>query len=989
MGSPKSLSLNCLLILSLITCCLFFMHVASEDNIPDETQTVLLANDQKVQIDPPTEFNTKLLTQPDGETKTQITESSIIQLDLEKLGDKKESIPVFSEWAQLQEQQQQAEKKLEENQNSSEITRQNINMTGSKTNKLRQKNYANPDCGAKVLKSNPEAQSVNSVLSSHKDEYLLNSCNNKIWFIVELCEAIQLERIEVANFELFSSSLKELNMSISNRYPTRDWSNVGQFATTNQRDIQSFDLNPQLFGKFVRIQIDYTNQEHYCPLSLFRVFGTSEIEAFETDNQQEVPMHPIDDLDYEHNEVKKQDNGNQNIINRAGEAVMNIVKKAAGVLVKNDENTNTKSKNNEQKIFSQCLSMSQNPMCKLCNDRENVDVMNLLSCNNLVLMNLLEHQNIRQRILHSEMCQRVLGLNLNEKQMSTMSSLERSYETEFFISILPRTYKYALCNLIAIELNVLAPFTQTIPDNGSGYNQNLGITKNYQLPSVLVGEDSNNLKNLSKGPPKYKNEKEGTACEVKEMYNINQVEVVKENAKENVIKETGKEVEEYSKETNDNTTTELNSETVNIFNVIEDQEDPITKVQTVQFNETEAIEVNIIPEIVEQTKDTRVEVIINDIQVESDTAIDNLIDNRTLSEQKVFNPPESVFLRLSNRIRTLEKNVSLSSKYLEELSRRYKAQVEELQSSFMRALKSFEEHDMCNKNIERRDMEERNYLRTSIEQLSEKVETIEHILIIIGVVLVFQMMLILVFIKRQLKCEAQLQRTESALAERLLINSDHIQQSEMYLIENSAKSSSSDKKRKIKKRFRKLSAPNMPNKSLQESYSQTKCVSMENIADTTSMYQEDKAAKFIPNSPELTYHELESDISVLEVSSTVSCKSDLTNNDDDIRLDKDTSFKRRLSQPLFSQFSFRKKSKNKKAFKTERAKLQWYKDNKSLIENNLKAKEDDEHNEQQMNNATPETVSITSSCSFPDVTTPIKIKKSNNSSFKRFFKKLF
>lgn len=132
-------------------------------------------------------------------------------MDLEKLGDKKESIPVFSEWAQQQEQQQQAEKKQEENQNSSDTTRQNINVTGSKNNKLRQKNYANPDCGAKVLKSNPEAQSVNSVLSSHKDEYLLNSCNNKIWFIVELCEAIQLERIEVANFELFSSSLKVIS----------------------------------------------------------------------------------------------------------------------------------------------------------------------------------------------------------------------------------------------------------------------------------------------------------------------------------------------------------------------------------------------------------------------------------------------------------------------------------------------------------------------------------------------------------------------------------------------------------------------------------------------------------------------------------------------------------------------------------------------------------------------------------------------------------
>lgn len=439
-------------------------------------------------------------------------------------------------------------------------------------------------------------------------------------------------------------------MSISNRYPTRDWSNVGQFATTNQRDVQSFDLNPQLFGKFVRIQIDYANQEHYCPLSLFRVFGTSEIEAFETDNQQEVPMHTIDDLDYEHNEVKKQDNGNQNIINRAGEAVMNIVKKAAGVLAKNDENTNAKSKSNEQQIFSQCLSMSQNPMCKLCTDRENVDVMNLLSCNNLVLMNLLDHHNIRQRIFHSEMCQRVLGFDLNDKQVMSNPSLERSYETEFFISILPMTYKFALCNLIAIELNVLAPFTNTIPDNGSGYDESHRVHKNYQLPSVLVGEDSNNLKNLSKGPPKYKNEKEGTGCEVKEIYNNNPVEEVKEKEKENVVTEMGNQVDENSKETNDNTTTELNSETVNIFNVIED-EDQTNQMQTVEFNETVTTEEIMVPDIADQTKDTRIEVILNEIQVDSDTAIDNIMDNRTLSEQKVFNPPESVFLRLSNRIR--------------------------------------------------------------------------------------------------------------------------------------------------------------------------------------------------------------------------------------------------------------------------------------------------------------------------------------------------
>jgi uncharacterized coiled-coil protein SlyX len=43
---------------------------------------------------------------------------------------------------------------------------------------------------------------------------------------------------------------------------------------------------------------------------------------------------------------------------------------------------------------------------------------------------------------------------------------------------------------------------------------------------------------------------------------------------------------------------------------------------------------------------------------------------------------ESVVLRLSNRIKALEVNLSLSSQYLEELSLRYRKQMEEMQRAF-------------------------------------------------------------------------------------------------------------------------------------------------------------------------------------------------------------------------------------------------------------------------------------------------------------------
>lgn len=67
--------------------------------------------------------------------------------------------------------------------------------TNGKSHKMRNKNYASLDCGAKVLATNPEAKSAMSLLSTSRDEYLLSVCSSKIWFVVELCEAVQLKEV--------------------------------------------------------------------------------------------------------------------------------------------------------------------------------------------------------------------------------------------------------------------------------------------------------------------------------------------------------------------------------------------------------------------------------------------------------------------------------------------------------------------------------------------------------------------------------------------------------------------------------------------------------------------------------------------------------------------------------------------------------------------------------------------------------------------------
>lgn len=215
-------------------------HVASDQTENDSGGGVVVNENEKKHVE------TEEKSDDENSSSKEINKSETIQENL--------TIPVFSEWTQ--QQIQEAEKKLVElTGNSTESNKDTKNETLAKHQivKMRQKNYASPDCGAKILANNPEAQSSSSVLSD-KDEYMLSPCTDRIWFVIELCDSIQAKRVELANFELFSSPLKSVSISVSNRFPTRDWTIAGHFDAKSERDIQVFELKDvTLFGKFVRV----------------------------------------------------------------------------------------------------------------------------------------------------------------------------------------------------------------------------------------------------------------------------------------------------------------------------------------------------------------------------------------------------------------------------------------------------------------------------------------------------------------------------------------------------------------------------------------------------------------------------------------------------------------------------------------------------------------------------------------------------------------
>ncbi|KAL8559788.1 hypothetical protein ACOMHN_030124 [Nucella lapillus] len=152
-------------------------------------------------------------------------------------------------------------------------------------------NYASEKCGAKVVTCNPEMENGNHMLTANKDEYMINPCSAKKWFVIELCEPISVKMVEVASMELFSSQPRSFTISLTDRYPTKDWVPAGKYEMLAERTPQPFPLAvTSPFVKFVRVEmLDHYGNEHFCPVTLFRVFG---VPMEEEDDDNENVQHP-------------------------------------------------------------------------------------------------------------------------------------------------------------------------------------------------------------------------------------------------------------------------------------------------------------------------------------------------------------------------------------------------------------------------------------------------------------------------------------------------------------------------------------------------------------------------------------------------------------------------------------------------------------------------------------------------------------------------
>ncbi|XP_026329123.1 SUN domain-containing ossification factor isoform X3 [Hyposmocoma kahamanoa] len=681
----------------------------------------------------PRQMEDAFLTPPPLDTES--TTESQEELKQENIPTKpdipQEDIPSFSEWAQKQ--LAEAEKKDTVLNHSSQTSHSSTNISNKNT-KIRSKNYASLACGAKIVAVNPEAGSPSSILSPNRDEYMLNTCNSRIWFVVELCEAVQAQKIEIANFELFSSTPKDIAVYFSDRFPTRDWTSVGQFTAEDMRDVQSFDLFPHLFGKFIKVEmVSHHGSEHYCPISLFKVYGTSEFEVLEKESSQHATALDEDEDDeiIDGPDVTvAESEPSKNLFGSARDAVMSIMKKAAQALVKTEvPNKNVSSEHNDtstDKMYKRCCSPSHIIVCDNCSETLYNEVYELISCSSDKLTSLVRQVFLQETLKCTGICQSY-GLDFKSTKTLEFSNERVTYMNALF----PPKYLAALCNILAIKEKKVVLNTS--------FESELNVTTNITVEESPQKVSSNTS---SEQDIKLVPDKDNSSMNDKINDTVQTVLTPPEKTVESVAVTVDLPKEEKDK--------------------IDDKKDEVPPAIEEKAVQDKPEDTKITPEaeksvdlVVEldqkeatpkpDTKNGKVEMTTEkpkengNVMEESDQMI---IDNDSFMselDQMAVDPTpagshtqsqnqaqttlqkESVFLRLSNRVKALERNMSLSGQYLEELSRRYKKQVEEMQKTFEKTVLQMTEERRKSNEREQKYLEQMASLQDQLAQMAATV----------------------------------------------------------------------------------------------------------------------------------------------------------------------------------------------------------------------------------------------------------------------------
>ncbi|XP_039341438.1 SUN domain-containing ossification factor isoform X2 [Mauremys reevesii] len=736
-------------------------------------------------------------------------------------------IPTFDEWKK---------KVMEVEKEKSQSMHPSSNGGQHATKKVQKNrnNYASVECGAKILAANPEAKSTSAILIENMDLYMLNPCSTKIWFVIELCEPIQVKQLDIANHELFSSTPKDFLVSISDRYPTNKWIKLGTFHARDERIVQSFPLDEQMYAKYVKMFIKYIKvelvshfgSEHFCPLSLIRVFGTSMVEEYEeiADSQYQSERQELFDEDYDYplDYNTGEEKSSKNLLGSATNAILNMVNIAANILGAKTEEISEAEGNN---------SMSENTTVAAATatstDAPKLPEPTLLPSPELVttelpqvdkeqlVLELTKESPIVQLVqeYEEEASQSTVTLLPSDEQEEETSTWFES-ETEIYCCELVTVccissfseYLYKWCSAAEAvhrqrsktseskqgDYSVTIQHSQPVPTESSNVSidESLpekldgeitgrvpGSTIASDLSSVLHEDITNQtIDSIELEPSHPQTVSQSLPLEVtSEIKPLSTMEVSLEPTKHEAAQLTSQIIPQED-------TVEIHTEaekkaesSVSEKHSVVSETNVVSEFKEISTRDTDSVQILSKPtETIPQPEYTmatvgdvgEAKVSASEMQkqvlspvVESSASTEIKYDEQTTEEaflaipvsggqQRMAtdfyaelqnstdlgytngnlvhgsNQKESVFMRLNNRIKALEVNMSLSSRYLEELSQRYRKQMEEMQKAFNKTIVKLQNTSRIAEEQDQRQTEAIQLLQAQLTNMTQLVSNL-------------------------------------------------------------------------------------------------------------------------------------------------------------------------------------------------------------------------------------------------------------------------
>jgi hypothetical protein len=140
--------------------------------------------------------------------------------------------------------------------------------------------YASKSAGALILEKSTDFQGTSNLLNSDKDQYAIIPCEHASKFVVVgLSEDILVKQVVLANYERYSSQIKEFN--ILGSQTIGHWVDLGTYQAGYAAGKQTFDLKEPSWARYLKFRfLSHFGDEHYCTVSQISVHGSTMVQGF-------------------------------------------------------------------------------------------------------------------------------------------------------------------------------------------------------------------------------------------------------------------------------------------------------------------------------------------------------------------------------------------------------------------------------------------------------------------------------------------------------------------------------------------------------------------------------------------------------------------------------------------------------------------------------------------------------------------------------------